>query len=84
MDCRAQNTKPKYKHGVVLMCTQVKCIKTGNERAFAEHASYAVVDNHGVAQVLSDLIEVVNLTRVGEFNFHEKSTGSLFEVDRHH
>ena len=66
------------------MCTQVKCIKTGNERAFAEHASYAVVDNHGVAQVLSDLIEVVNLTRVGEFNFHEKSTGSLFEVDRHH
>ena len=66
------------------MCTQVKCIKTGNERAFAEHANYPVVDNHGVMQVLNDLRRTVNLTRIGEYDFREKTTGSLFEIDRRH
>jgi len=66
------------------MCTQVKCIKTGNERAFAEHASYTVAYVFGDPEVINDLMQPVNLTRTSEYEFCEESTGSTFELDTHH
>jgi len=67
------------------MCTQLRCVKSGNERAFSEQALYPVVmriikGEEETAEILDDLGHMLDVIRVDKRIYFDSMSKSTFIV----
>ena len=71
------------------MCTQLRCVKSGNERAFSEQALYPAVmrsikGEEETAEILDDLGHMLDVVKCAEGKYIDQQSGSAFIVGQYH